>query len=174
MVQFKAIIEKFASMGEKSGWTYITIPSKLAQQLKPGFKKSFRVKGSLDKLVIKNVALLPMGEGDFIMALNAAMRKVIKKSKGEELLVRLKEDNAPALLNTDLIQCLKDDDRAFQFFETLAPGHRRYFSNWIENAKTEATKAKRIGQAITALSQKQDFGQMIRSLKEVNKLISNL
>lgn len=174
MVQFKATIEKFASMGEKTGWTYITIPAKIAQQLKPGFKKSFRVKGSLDKLVINNVALLPMGEGDFIMALNAAMRKDIKKSKGEELRIKLQEDKTPHPLNKDLMGCLKDDDKATQFFETLAQGHRKYFSNWIESAKTEATKAKRIGQAITALSQKQDFGQMIRSLKEVNKLISNL
>ena len=32
-------------MGEKTGWSYIEIPAAIAQQLKPNYKKSFRVKG---------------------------------------------------------------------------------------------------------------------------------
>jgi len=44
----------------------------------------------------------------------------------------------------------------------LAPGDRKYFSNWIESAKTDETKTKRIAQTINALSKKWDYGQMIR------------
>lgn len=43
-VQFIATIHRFESKGEKTGWTYIEIPVDIAQQLKPGNKKSFRVK----------------------------------------------------------------------------------------------------------------------------------
>ena len=67
MIQFNAVIRQFAEQGEKTGWSYITIPSDIADQLKPGFKKSFRVKGKLDSYSIAQQALLPMGNGEFIL-----------------------------------------------------------------------------------------------------------
>jgi len=85
VVQFNTTILQFAEQGEKTGWTYIRIPVDMAQKLKPGNKKTFRVKGKLDDHPIKNIALLPAGGGDFIMALNATMRKDIHKRKGSML-----------------------------------------------------------------------------------------
>jgi hypothetical protein len=38
------------------------------------------------------VALLPMGGGDFIMPLNGAMRKAIKKQKGATVKVKMELD----------------------------------------------------------------------------------
>ena len=48
MVSFEAIIKKFDKQGEKTGWTYIDIPEATAQQLMPGNKKAFRIKGNMD------------------------------------------------------------------------------------------------------------------------------
>jgi hypothetical protein len=45
MIKFTATLLKFDKQGEKTGWTYIEIPADLAQKLKPGNKKIFRVKG---------------------------------------------------------------------------------------------------------------------------------
>ena len=56
MVKFSTTILKFDKQGEKTGWTYITIPAKIAQQLNPGNKKSFRVKGRLDDFEIENIS----------------------------------------------------------------------------------------------------------------------
>ena len=92
MIKFTATIHKFEKQGEKTGWTYIGIPADIAQKLKPGNKKSFRVKGKLDNFKIDGIALLPMGGGSFIMALNAAMRKGIRKKHGAMLEVQLAED----------------------------------------------------------------------------------
>jgi hypothetical protein len=39
------------------------------------------LKGYLDELPIKAMALIPMGQGDFILSLNANIRKGIKKDK---------------------------------------------------------------------------------------------
>src|SRR5688500_7949439 len=89
MIRFTTTILQFGEMGEKTGWTYINIPSELSEKLKPGNKKSFRVKGKLDDYAIRGVALIPMGGGDFIMALNAEIRKGIKKRKGARLQVSL-------------------------------------------------------------------------------------
>src|SRR4051812_40039361 len=114
MVSYTALIEKFGDKGEKTGWTYIEIPSEIAQQLKPGYKKSFRVKGKLDKLSIKGVSLLPMGEGCFIMPLNGEMRKAIKKKRGKKILVKIEEDPEEKKISGELVACLKDAPRAWK------------------------------------------------------------
>ena len=119
MVQFTTTISQFAEQGEKTGWTYITIPAAIAALVKPGYKKSFRVKGTLDNFMIKAVALLPMGNGDFIMALNAAMRKAIKKRKGDTLNVQLEADEAVNLIPPELLECLADEPRALAFFQAF-------------------------------------------------------
>jgi len=51
---------KIWGAGRKTGWTYILIPAEKAQQLKPGNKRSFRIKGKFDKLSVKQIALIPM------------------------------------------------------------------------------------------------------------------
>lgn len=165
MVNFKAVLKKFDNQGEKTGWTYIEIDEAIAQKLKPKNKKSFRVKGFLDQFVIKGVALIPMGEGNFIMAVNAAMRKGIGKRKGAEVKVKLELDVEPLPMSAELIACLEDEPKALKFFKTLSPGHQNYYSKWIESAKTDATKAKRIAQAVNALSKGLHYGLMIRALK---------
>src|SRR6201995_6108417 len=92
MVEFTTIMLQFAKQGEKTGWSYIEIPADLAQEMKPGNKKSFRVKGMLDALPVQGMALMPMGEGNFIMALKAEVRKGIRKNAGAMLHVILEED----------------------------------------------------------------------------------
>src|SRR5688572_25936236 len=127
MVSFKTVILKFDKQGEKTGWTYILIPSEIAAKIKPDLKKSFRVKGRLDNFSIKGVSLLPMGEGDFIMPLNASMRKNIGKRLGAILNIDIEEDTEPLALNADLIECLSDDPEALNFFNSLAKSHQNYF-----------------------------------------------
>ncbi len=171
MIQFTTSILKFGEQGEKTGWTYIVIPAALTQQLYPGNKKSFRVKGKLDQHSISGMALIPMGEGNFIMALKADLRKAIGKQKGATLQVQLAMDNKPYEVNGLLIECLEDEPAAVQYFKSLPKSHQHYFSKWIESAKTEPTKTKRIAMAVNAMSKKMDFGQMLRSAKEDDRLL---
>lgn len=166
MVRFTTTIQQFQDQGEKTGWTYIQVPVDIAQQLKPGNKKSFRVKGKLDNYAIKGVALIPMGGGLFIMALNAAMRKGMGKRKGAMVEVQLSIDNKQQQVNAELLECLADEPAALSFFKTLAPSHQLYFSKWIESAKTEQTRSKRIAQAVTGLSRRMDYGAMIRFFRD--------
>lgn len=167
MVKYTTTLLKFEEKGEKTGWTYIEIPADLAQELKPGNKQSFRVKGKLDKHTITAVALIPMGDGNFIMAVNAEMRKAIAKRVGAKVDVQLTADNNPEPVSSpEFMDCLNDEPDALAFFNTLAKSHRNYFMKWIESAKTEQTKAKRIAQAVTGLLRKQDYGTMIRSNRE--------
>jgi hypothetical protein len=168
-VQFTTTIHKFEKQGEKTGWTYIEITADIAQQLKPGNKKSFRVKGKLDNYPISGISLLPIGGGAFIMALNATMRKGTGKRKGAMLKVQLEEDKKPYELSKEFMECLQDDPDAFARFKTLPRSFQNYYSKWIESAKTEPTKTKRIALAVTSLSKGQNFSEMIRSLQKNRK-----
>ncbi len=161
-IQFTTTILQFGTKGEKTGWTYIEIPADLAQQLKPGNKKEFKVKGKLDKHTINRLSVLPMGGGIFILPLNANLRKAIAKKKGAMLQVSLQEDKSDFVFNPDFMECLADDPVAKSFFESLTGSHQRYFSKWIDSAKTEPTKVKRIAMAVNALAKKWGYGEMIR------------
>ena len=110
-----------------------------------------------------------MGEGDFIIALNAELRKKIKKRKGDLLKVQLEEDKKGYQLNKEFMECLNDEPEAIHFFNSLPKSHQNYFSKWIESAKTIETKSKRIAMAVNALSKKWNYGVMIRTQTEENK-----
>ena len=166
MVQFTTTIRQFDKQGEKTGWTYIEVPSDIAEKLMPGNRKGFRVKGKRDNFSIKGIALLPMGGGNFILTLNADLRRGIRKKKGAMLSVKLQVDPEGYKLNEDFIACLNDDPVAKKFFDTLTGSHRNYFSKWIDAAKTEPTKIKRIALAVNALSKKWGYPEMIRSSKK--------
>lgn len=166
MRSFTAAINKFGQMGEKTGWTYLLVPQEIAQQIKPDTKKSFRVKGKLNSVAINSVALMPMGGGDFILVLNAGMRKQLKQPVGSTLAVQLEEDTSPLTLPEDLLECLKDEPVAKAHLDALPPSHQQYYGRWITAAKTEATRTKRIAQTITALAKNQDYGAMIRESKK--------
>ena len=166
MLRFTTVLKKFDKQGEKTGWTYIQISAKQATQLNPGVKTSYRVKGQLDYYNVEKIALLPMGDGSFIMPLNATVRKNIKKQKGAEVAVYLELDKEPLQLNADFMDCLRDEPEALKTFQALPKGHQNYFSKWIETAKTESTRAKRIALAVNALTKGWGFSEMIRAQKK--------
>ncbi len=167
MLSFQAKIKRFNKKGEKTGWSFIEISKRQAEKLNPGNRQSFRVKGKLDDLSVAKIALMPMGDGSFIMPINATMRKGTRKKEGDTLRVELDVDKSEFRLSGDFRQCLEDEPRAYKFFLSLPKSHQRYFNTWIESARTMETKARRIAMAITGLSQQQGFGEMIRANKKL-------
>lgn len=166
MIKFTATIEKYGEKAHQTGWTVIIIPAKIASKINPGVKKFFRVKGKLDEYEISKTAIVPVGEGDFIMPLNATMRKGIRKQKNDTLKVQLEVDTSPILPPSDLIECMQDEPEALKYYNSLPQGHRNYFTKWIDSAKTDATKAKRIALVIKTMVRKMDFGAMLREERD--------
>lgn len=165
-VAYTTQLKKFDKMGEKTGWTYIEVPAKTAEAVKPGCRKSFRVKLTLDGIVFDGVSMIPMGEGNFIIAINGDMRKAIKKQKGHLVEVALQEDKVPYQLDADFLACLVDAPEAKRHFESFPRSHQNYYSKWIQSAKTESTKVKRIAQAIETLGRKMNYAEMIRYYRD--------
>jgi Domain of unknown function (DUF1905)/Bacteriocin-protection, YdeI or OmpD-Associated len=167
MPSFTATLFRFDKKGEKTGWTYFDIPMDIATALSPGNKKSFRVKGTLDDFAIAQVATVPMGEGEFIIAFNADMRKGTKKKEGDKIAVVLEIDTSERLMSQDLIDCLSEDPNSLDKFLALPLGHRNYYSNWIESAKGADTKADRIRKTLFAMQHDMQYGEMIRYFKSL-------
>ena len=167
MVQFNAMILQFGEMGEKTGWRYIEVSAEIAQELLPGNKKSFRVKGKVDNYPISGFALMPMGEGKFIMPLKLEIRKAIHKESGAMVSITLEvHKDYKVEVPEDLQECFEFDPEALAQFNSLPRSHRDYFINWINSAKTSETRNKRIINTVNAMLRKWDYGQMIRAMRD--------
>ena len=166
MVAFNAVIKKFQRNGEKTGWTYIIIPAATAHQLKPGFRKSFRIKGKIDDVKIEKASILPMGDGDFILALKKELRNKIGKSVGATLKVQIQEDKREIEIFPELLSCLEDEPEAYKAFMKMPPSHRRYYSKWITDAKTDHTRVKRIAITVGAMLTNKTFAEALKSARE--------
>lgn len=167
MVEVDAMMLQFAEQGEKTGWTYIDIPADLALQMKPHNKKSFRVRGMLDALPVRGMALMPMGEGNFIMALKADIRKKLHKNAGAILHCKLEEDTDYKVeIPADLQECFDFEPETWDFFNSLAKSHREYFIKWINEAKTNETRAKRIVNTVNTMLRKWRFNVMLREIRK--------
>ncbi|MDO9000327.1 DUF1905 domain-containing protein [Sediminibacterium sp.] len=166
MHSFKPIIQKFANKGEKTGWTYVDIPQDILIKLKLKNKKEFRIKGVMDDVKFERLATYPIGEGNFIIAINAELRKKLGKKEGAMLSVKFELDKSEALKSQELLDCLAEDKIAIKQFNSLLVSHQNYFHRYVYTAKGADTKAGRIVNVINAMYKKMNFGEMIRSLKK--------
>ena len=165
LIQLTTTIVKFGTQGDKTGWSYIVIPSDVAEKLCPGNRRGFRTKGKIDNHKFSGKSIIPLGKGEFIFTVDAKIRKAIGKRVGAMVTLEIAFDKTEYKINAEFTECLADEPEALQFFNSLTGSHRRYFSKWIESAKTEDTKAKRIAQSINAFLKKQGFPEMMRANK---------
>jgi hypothetical protein len=167
MISFNTTILQFGDQGEKTGWSYIEISADQAQELKPNTRTSFRVRGMLDSSAVSGMALMPMGDGNFIMALKADVRKRIHKNAGAMLQVSIEEDTDYKVeIPAELQEFFDFEPDASDFFFSLPKSHRDYFIKWIDQAKTAETRAKRIVNTANATLRKLKYNEMMRAMKE--------
>src|SRR3546814_4228113 len=83
MVQFSAEIERFEKNGEKTGWFYIVVPEATARKIKADNRQFFRVRGTINGREFAGLGLIPTGDGGFILAVNAGIRKTLEAGLGE-------------------------------------------------------------------------------------------
>ena len=165
MVTFQAEILRAENQGAAmAGWAYVEVPRAIANRIKPDYKQVYRVRGQIDDHAFAGLALMPMGEGDYYLAINGTMRRTLKKGVGDTLTLALEEDrDFKITIPEDLEICLLDeDDDLMGKFMALAKSHRNYFIKYITDAKTEPTRAKRIAMTVEAMILGLDFGAMIR------------
>ncbi len=165
MIDFQAVILRSESQGAAMlGWAYIEVPREIAERVKRDYRQGYRVRGEIDGHPFSGLFLMPKGEGDYILPINGGMRRTLKKGVGDRLSLRLEEDrDFQITVPEDLEICLSDDEAGLmERFMALPKAHRNYFLNYINGAKTEPTRTKRIAMTVEAMALGLDFGAMIR------------
>lgn len=152
IVETALLVEK---MPGKGGWTYVVIPG-----IAPSHKNSLgqvRVRGTIDSFELKQFNLLPMKEGNMLLPLKTAVRKKIGKKEGDTVHVVLYPDDSAVVVPDDILACLLESPKAFQFFESLSDSNKKYYLDWIEAAKKLETKAERILKTMERLEKGRKF-----------------
>ncbi|MGF1923080.1 MAG: YdeI/OmpD-associated family protein [Bacteroidia bacterium] len=164
MVSFQAEIEKFETNGEKTGWSYVFISQEIAEQIKPDNRREIRVKGFIDQVSISGMCMMPVKGDGFILPLKKSLRRALRKESGSSLLLNLAYDvDFKIEMPDDLEICLAQEEDLLERFLARPKSHRNYFINWLNTAKTEPTRTKRLVMIVNAMAEELDFGAMIRA-----------
>ncbi len=153
LVNSSYLLKKFPGKG---GWTYAEIPEILQNKNNPfGWVK---VRGFVDDYELKQYKLMPMGDGKLFLPVKKEIRKRIKKEAGDYVKIRLYPDYSRIEIPEEIIDCLKNESQeVYETFLSFTEGEQKAYLDWIENAKTEDTKVKRIVTMIERLRKKMKF-----------------
>jgi hypothetical protein len=91
--------------------------------------------------------------GEFLLGLNRAVREAAGVEAGDRVEVRLELDEAPREVEVPeaLARALAGDPAARAAFEGMAFTHRKEYARWIDEAKREETRERRVAQALEML-----------------------
>lgn len=140
------LLEKFPGKG---GWTYARIP-----EILPDRHSHFgwvKVKGNIHGFEIQKFHLMPMGNGQLFLSVNAKIRKVIKKEVGDIVRITLFTDNEPDTIPKEWSLCLKDEPKAESFFLQLSDSEQLHIVKYIYSAKTDDIKVERMSECLDLL-----------------------
>lgn len=150
LVDKEFLLQKFPGKG---GWTYAAIPEILQNKNNPfGW---VQVKGRIDNFELKRYKLMPMGNGQLFLPVNAAIRRKIGKAEGDLVHITLFADHSFKALPAELFACFNNEPPALlSTFKSFKQGEQQAYLDWIYNAKTEQAKADRIILMMKKLEQK--------------------
>jgi len=93
--------------------------------------------------------------GEFLLGLNRAAREEAGVEAGDTVEVKLELDTVPREVEVPeaLADALAGDSVARAAFERLAYTHRKEYARWIDEAKRDETRQRRVAQALEMLHQ---------------------
>jgi hypothetical protein len=91
--------------------------------------------------------------GEFLLGLNRAVRNEAAVEAGDTVEVEVELDTAPREVDVPaaLATALAGDPVAGAAFRALAYTHRKEYARWIEEAKRDETRRRRVDQALQML-----------------------
>lgn len=140
---------------KKGGWHYVAIPDIPAKYKNQ--QGLVRVKGFIDTYEVRQFNLLPMVSGDMMLVLKAPLRKEISKKAGDMVHVKLSIDKSKVELPEEILDSLIQSEQAYRFFLTLTESNKKYYIDWVNEAKSVDTKVTRIVKMIQQLESKRKF-----------------
>lgn len=136
-------------MAGKGGWTYVVLPHVPRTSFKPF--NWLKVRGAIDHVPLEQYKLMPVKGGGLFLPMKASLRKELGKEAGDTVKIVLYADDTPYGIPDELKECLQFEPPAYARFMALTEGVRKQYVEWIYEAKTEETKARRIGRMISRM-----------------------
>jgi hypothetical protein len=146
---FKAVIQN--ASGASGGGAFVEVPFDVEKAF--GAKKP-RVRALIEGVPYRGL-LTRMGGPNHILIILKGIREQIGKTFGDEIKVSVEEDVEERVITVpaDLKQAFKSEKEAKAAFEKLSYTHQREYVMWIEEAKKEETRQRRIAKTIEMLKQ---------------------
>lgn len=144
--KFTAVIQ---NAGE--GGAYVCIPFDVEKTFG---KKRVKVKARIDGEPYRGT-LVRMGTPDHMLPVLKEIRQKVGKSFGDEVTIELEEDLEPRVIEVppDLKQALEAQPASLSYFNKLSYSHQKEYVRWVNEAKRQETRLKRIQEAVDLLSQ---------------------
>lgn len=135
----------------RGGGAYVAVPFDVAEVF--GQRGTVRVRGRVDDFEFES-SVAPMGGGQHVLGLHKATREAIGKGIGDKVHVVIERDTRERVVSVppDLDRALDASPAARENFNNFAFTHRKEYVAWIESAKRQETRERRIAQAIEKLA----------------------
>jgi hypothetical protein len=119
-----------------------------------GSKARVAVRGTINGYPYRG-SVFPMGGGKHIMVVNKELRKGAGVEAGDKVSVVMEIDDEPRVVTApaDFKKALAKNKEAKSNFEKSSYTHQKEFVTWIEGAKKEETRARRIEKAVVMLGE---------------------
>lgn len=145
---FTAVIQNAGS-----GGAFVDIPFDVEAAF--GAKRP-KVRALIEGVPYRGI-LTRMGGDQHILIILKGIREQIGKTFGDEVRITVEPDTEPRVVEApkDLAKELSRDREAKAFFDKLSYTHQREYVLWIDEAKKEETRRKRIAKAVEMLKKGQ-------------------
>jgi hypothetical protein len=141
---FDAIIQK------EGNFTFVAIPFSPREVW--GAKPRYHVTGTINGTPVRGT-LGVLGQ-DYFLRLGAAWMRDSGIEFGANVTVQLSlEGPHEGNIASDIAKALSGNNKAKAFFESLPTFYRKNFIRWIESAKREETRTKRINEMMNLLEE---------------------
>lgn len=148
--RFKALIKKHPGIDG----AYIEFPYNVETEF--GSKGQVKVLATFDGVAYRG-SLVKMGGDCHWIGITQAIRKQIAKNPGDTVEVNITKDDAVRTIEIpeDFKTLLQKNTEILNFFNKLSYTHQREYVNWINDAKKEETRVRRMEKTIEMLREKE-------------------
>lgn len=144
--KFQAVLQKH----EGIDGAYILFPYDVQKEF--GSKGRVKVKAVFENVEYRG-SLVKMGMDCHWIGVSKAIREKIGKSPGDKInvIIQKDEEERTVIIPDDFLKLLKKDSSILLIFEKLSFTHKKEYVNWINDAKKEETRIRRLDKAIEML-----------------------
>jgi hypothetical protein len=121
-----------------------------------GSKGQVRVRGTINGHSFRGSAM-PHGDGTHFIVVNKDIRDAIGVTQGDTVQVIVERDTEERRVDVpdDLRIALDAHEPARTAFEKFSYSHQKEYVDWIESAKTDPTRKRRIQSAMEKIAQRE-------------------